>query len=62
MSPLLIARTTHTKNNWRRARSDLLSDDAHFENSGPYKPPKVPSIEDIEGIVRRRIKEASQQL
>ena len=41
---------------------DLLSDDEHSENSGPHEAPKIPRIEDIEKIVRRRIEEANQEL
>ena len=61
-SPPLIAGTTHTKSNWRRARSDLRSDDEHSENFGPHKALKVPRIKGIEEIIQRRIEEASHQL
>ena len=36
-------------------RSDLPSDDKHFENSGPRNAPKIHCIEDIEEIVRKWI-------
>ena len=59
-SPPSTARDAHTERNWRHSRTHTLSDSKHSENTGSYKAPKVPRIQDIEEIVRKRIKEASQ--
>ena len=61
-SPPFTVRTIHTETNRRCARSDPSSDDEHSENFNPHKALKVPHIEDIEKIVWKQIKKASEQL
>jgi len=61
-SPPLSVGTARTKSKWKRDRSLSPNGSQHSENSGSPKFLKTPRVDDIEEIVRKHVKNASQLL